>query len=318
MSELWVFLTSWAFIAFAFGVALAVGVGVMSLTPPDFVIARWSFSIAAIIAFFKAAVWLANQRHSRYLVLVVAFISFGAVGVGWLLSMQYVNRRMVMQKLLTQNVPTPAATPSQAPVAPRLDFSGRAVPKNMYPEGSITDDAPWGVTLAGVRLDVLNGDVPIQNLDFEIRLDKDVPINETVIFEIYQLSKFPDVTSFPVEEPPPLGFKATDKDGKPRPIKVRRFSSTYRVHCANVIEKSRLRFFIASTVADKDGKPSDRLPQTIDIVGSYEAPGPTGVQKYPIKISGGLPQFEKDAFLTIPPPKPKTKGKKRRPLGRRG
>jgi hypothetical protein len=108
MTDLWAFLTSWAFVGFAFAVAVAIGVGVMSMTPPDFVIARWCFSIGATLALFKTALWLVSPRQSPYLI-VLAFFSFGIVGAGWLLSIHYVNSRVAMRNptiVRTEDHPT--------------------------------------------------------------------------------------------------------------------------------------------------------------------------------------------------------------------
>ena len=111
MSTLWSILTNWAVVGVVWALSVGIGVGVMSMTPPDFVVARIAFTVALLLSLIKAALWLADSRDTRYLVLI-AFFAFGVLGATWALAMKYVSHREALWRLAhPESAPQPESKP---------------------------------------------------------------------------------------------------------------------------------------------------------------------------------------------------------------
>jgi hypothetical protein len=86
-------LTGWDFVGVTVPLAIAVGFSVMSLNPPEFVVARACFSIAAAVLFLKTAVWLTGMSLGGVWRFTVPVILFGLIGLLWVESWAWVARR---------------------------------------------------------------------------------------------------------------------------------------------------------------------------------------------------------------------------------
>src|SRR3954467_14457615 len=86
----------------------------MSMNPPDFAIARWSFSVAAFILAARVAWWLATERPDvpNGQSLVVAVLIYAAIGGLWMASINWVHGRE----------PQPMLPPSFSAVFMECDF----------------------------------------------------------------------------------------------------------------------------------------------------------------------------------------------------
>lgn len=91
---------------------IGVGVGVMSMRPPEFGIAKACLTGAAILLWVRLVAWFIETDASRLERFVTAFLLFGLVGVGWVESWKWVNRRQPVE-----------ASPIKPTDAPRLTIS---------------------------------------------------------------------------------------------------------------------------------------------------------------------------------------------------
>ncbi len=144
----------------------------------------------------------------------------------------------------------------------------------------------WNNQYSDVRLDITNGPVSINNLDFEIALDV-VPEKkriETSIIGVGQMGQVPNVEMFASKEPPPMAMK-TENAGKTNTvplelgtdgvIKVTAVISTiYRVRCPKLLDKTTLHLVIAGLTFDPK-----RVPRKIDVWGSYEVSSATSTER---------------------------------------
>jgi hypothetical protein len=152
-----------------------------------------------------------------------------------------------------------------------------------HPPNTILGGISWKQDYTDLRLDVINGSNPAQNLNIKITLD-----NDEGIAAVGQLSHFPAITIFPAQDKPyrdgralaPTGLRMMTEQGIFPPDPFDEEDSTirhaYRIHCDNLFPESTLRLIIAA--------PSE-VPSTIHIVGSYETSGPDGLQTHPIDIT---------------------------------
>jgi len=93
MESIWQVLFGWAVLGSIIILLIGIGFGVMSMTPPDFTIARICFSVAAAILTFKTAVWLVGLTAGKSERVVAAFLIFGVIGAAWIWSYSWVSSR---------------------------------------------------------------------------------------------------------------------------------------------------------------------------------------------------------------------------------
>src|ERR1035437_8773258 len=83
----------WAVVAVVVSILIGIGVGVMSMTPPDFVIAKAAFALAGIILAAKVVHWGAKSTAAKAERMILTFIICGAIGVLAVESWRWVNTR---------------------------------------------------------------------------------------------------------------------------------------------------------------------------------------------------------------------------------
>lgn len=87
---------SWTLFLFAFPIFFGLGASVMSMSPPDFTLAKWCFGIAAFIAAARLGWWLAIEQAlttDDMKVALATFALFGCIGILWVGSLRYVENR---------------------------------------------------------------------------------------------------------------------------------------------------------------------------------------------------------------------------------
>ncbi len=187
----------------------------------------------------------------------------------------------------------------------------------LYPTGQVIGGIRWQPNLVDVRLFLTTGDVAIQNLDLEIRLDD--ALNGTMgIADVKETSGIP--CNLLAEMLP--GVPALSRDRLFGPVKTGEkdnaitipadvteiISPMYRVQCPYLQKKSTLSLIIAAAeierpeadaggaagsyigvivgnVADSNSR---RFPQTISARGTFEIHGPNGIQVHQLSILENL------------------------------
>jgi hypothetical protein len=81
-----------------FIVASVVGLGgvMLSVNPPEFLIARYSFVLAAVLLSFKVAHWSRTSKSGTGERMVITFLIFGTIGVLAVESWRWVDRRTAL------------------------------------------------------------------------------------------------------------------------------------------------------------------------------------------------------------------------------
>src|ERR1700733_11586379 len=103
MGSIWQILLGWGVLGAFTILIIGIGFGVMSMTPPDFIIARVSFTAAAIILTTKTAIWLVNFGSPRGDRAFAAFFVLGMIGAGWVWAYTWVLfRQSSMPAVKTQ------------------------------------------------------------------------------------------------------------------------------------------------------------------------------------------------------------------------
>lgn len=86
-------LASWTVIGVIVPFCIGVGIGVMSLSPPEFGAAKICFSIAALLLIRPITLWLMSANLSTLERMVVGFLVFGTIGTAWIESILWITRR---------------------------------------------------------------------------------------------------------------------------------------------------------------------------------------------------------------------------------
>jgi hypothetical protein len=89
-------ITSWPVIAIAVPILITFGVGGMSMNPPDFIIAKSVFALAAGILSLKVAYWLVRSGSKPVERLALGLVVFGAIGVLAVESWGWIDRRTLL------------------------------------------------------------------------------------------------------------------------------------------------------------------------------------------------------------------------------
>jgi hypothetical protein len=104
MESIWQALFGWAVLGTVVAVLIGIGFGVLSMTPPDFTIARICFSLAAGILSIKTAIWLVQLQAGRWERIGAAVLIFGIIGGAWVWSQSWIDYRDE-QRRVTANPP---------------------------------------------------------------------------------------------------------------------------------------------------------------------------------------------------------------------
>ncbi|MBI4634099.1 MAG: hypothetical protein HY742_09445 [Deltaproteobacteria bacterium] len=116
---MWTLLTSWFTVAVVVPVLITIGLGVLSMNPPEYIIAYICFTVTALLLLARTGWWLAfEQSGSKVQVVLFAFVILGSISALWSISMKWVKERE--HNFLTPTSKTeqpPAEKRSAAPVA---------------------------------------------------------------------------------------------------------------------------------------------------------------------------------------------------------
>ncbi len=175
---------------------------------------------------------------------------------------------------------------------PSVTFTAYSQPDEPYFDGTLLAGIVWQKQFVDVRLDIANGAVPIQNLDFLVGLD-------TSIAGVGQISQFPGITAFPADTPPAAWLQGTDLQGNPISVPIApmpgmmRAAPVYRVNCSGIFANTVVHLVIASIAlnpAENGQLPKQlfaprRSPGFIRAKGSYETKSGNSVEKHPVEFS---------------------------------
>ena len=90
---MWAVLVDWPFLGVFVPLLIGIGVGVMGLTPPEYLLAKACFTVSALIVLAKVGSWLIAADSPTLHRIFLCFFLFGAVGVAWLESWRWVTVR---------------------------------------------------------------------------------------------------------------------------------------------------------------------------------------------------------------------------------
>jgi hypothetical protein len=100
---MWETVSSWTVVSVVVPLLVGVGVSVMSMTPPEFWVARACFAVSACVFLGKVAPWLAAVNVGGVERLLLTFLIFGVVGVGWAGAWRWVNMREATQRAASKD-----------------------------------------------------------------------------------------------------------------------------------------------------------------------------------------------------------------------
>lgn len=84
-------LVSWPVVATIVALSVGIAFAVLSMTPPRHRIAEVCFCIAAVLLIAKVTAWIVTEKASVLERLLVTFLVFGVIGVGWSEAMRWVE-----------------------------------------------------------------------------------------------------------------------------------------------------------------------------------------------------------------------------------
>lgn len=210
--RLWRQLITWPVVSTFVLLGIGSGIGVLSMSPPLYLVAKFCFIASAVILWLKAAHWLVSSQAVRWERMMLAFLIFGVTGMLLVEGLQWISRN--------QHHPSPTIDQLLKHEATMNEF--------LYPTGTVVGGIPWQDNLIDVRLAIITGPMPIQNLDLHITLNEGAEqkvgiaaVNETSgIPCIFLAEVMPGVPSLGPEQL--FGEVKTDKSGnritEPAPV----------------------------------------------------------------------------------------------------
>lgn len=84
---------TWSITGLVCTVLVGVGFAVMSMAPPAFVMAKWSFTLAALFFFAKLGFWLASSRGAALERVALTVVLFALGSVCWVELLHWVDSR---------------------------------------------------------------------------------------------------------------------------------------------------------------------------------------------------------------------------------
>jgi hypothetical protein len=137
---MWETVSSWTVVSVVVPLLVGVGVSVMSMTPPEFWVARVSFTVSAGVFLVKVTPWLAAVNVGGVERLLLTFLIFGVVGVGWAGAWRWVNTREATQRAASKTARSSISSTEAVQFV--LDCRLGAPPAVIPPEGRILIMAP--------------------------------------------------------------------------------------------------------------------------------------------------------------------------------
>lgn len=223
------------------------------------------------------SLWFAALLGTITLPFLVRVTLFGGLCISmfWILgrTCSWSRARRVLATLIFGGILSSFAVP-QYVAEWRADHHTLAVKSNILPapfvEGQGFAGFRWKKEYVNVWLDIDSGTLPIQNLDFVVRLD-------TSIAAVGQVTAFPGVTISPQSPVQSAGLIVVGPDGQESliPATGSVISPAYRVQCSNLFAKTVISFSIASLALIPTGVAGPLLferrpPRTMTITGEYE------------------------------------------------
>ena len=120
LRPMWEILFGWTLVGIAVPTLNGIGVGVMSMAPPEFQIAKFCFALTGVIFVARVSLWLGQDNglsigHRG----VLAFVVFGLTGVACIESWRWVESRQKNNEKSTLPE-TIALAPTKVPLMPSL------------------------------------------------------------------------------------------------------------------------------------------------------------------------------------------------------
>src|SRR2546422_530017 len=150
----------WPVVSVVVPLVVGIGIGMLSMAPPEFWIAKVCFSVAALVFLAKAGVWLTEIQIEVVPRLLLVFLLFGLTGTVWLEAWRWVGARELSWK-----PGSPATTTAShvtwdfnsflAMSGPPLRFSG------FQAQGINTSTSPIAHVSGFVRSDLTNETFPL-------------------------------------------------------------------------------------------------------------------------------------------------------------
>ena len=138
---MWNVLTNWITVAVVVPILITIGIGVLSMTPPEFTTAHICFTLSAAILMARLGWWLAfEQSESKFQLFLFAFIIFGIIGCLWLFSMKWITQRE--QKFITSTSIKEQKPAIIQPTQPRAEEIATEVAKMPLTKETTTDIQP--------------------------------------------------------------------------------------------------------------------------------------------------------------------------------
>lgn len=142
---MWKSVHGWPVIGAAFAVLVGIGVGVLSMTPPDFTISRVGFTAAASILSMKILHWLLRALSPKRERVVVGLVAFVLIGIAWTWSWRWVNHREALaspnlsssSSRITPSSASPTPTPPPVQQTPHSKPTAPPTPKPSATGGGI-------------------------------------------------------------------------------------------------------------------------------------------------------------------------------------
>lgn len=273
--RLWRQFVTWPVVSTFVVLGIGSGIGVLSMSPPVFLVAKSCFIGSAIIFWLKVAHWLVNSRAVRWERMILAFLIFGVSGVALVEAWKWISRNE-----------------HPIPTIDELLKIEASINDLLYPTGTIIGGIPWQDNLIDVRLTVITGPRPIQNFDLHIKLNEGAE-QKVGIAAVKETSGIPCIFVAEVRPGIPslgpeqlFGEVKKDKFGNriAEPARVAQIvSPMYRVQCTYLQRNSVLKLIVAAASTKLGEKVPRRFPTTITTFGSFEINTPNGVLVHEFK-----------------------------------
>jgi hypothetical protein len=105
---MWAELFSWVAISIYVPALIGIGLGVLSMSPPEYFAAKLCFSISGLLLIGKIGWWFGFQQPpvGRLTAIGLTFFFFGFVGSVWLTSMLWINSKEPGQRKAATDEPS--------------------------------------------------------------------------------------------------------------------------------------------------------------------------------------------------------------------
>jgi hypothetical protein len=106
--RLWMQVVTWPVVSVLLGLGIGSGIGVLSMTPPLFLVAKICFIGSAVILWLKTIHWLLTSKATRAERMILAFLIFGASGMLLVEAVRWITRNESVRAATQSLSPAPA------------------------------------------------------------------------------------------------------------------------------------------------------------------------------------------------------------------